>query len=284
VSKSPSAKIHGTRQNGTCMTASPEPNSVSTASQHPKGSLSTCEKQQDKNREIEFFNSHAVQAEYNVFSDSSNRRLINHCLQMAGLRAPGRMADLGCGSGVFSSLLAEKGFRCVGLDLSHGLTALGRKLYPRVSFLTADVEALPLASASLDGILLSGIVHHLPNPLQCAREVHRVLRPGGVFVAFDPNRLNPFMYVYRDRSSPLYSSKGVTPNERPVLAWQVRHVFSSVGFEVSTGYLSGLSYRYIASPLARIFLPAYNLADATLFALPFLKHFRAFVITAGLKQ
>lgn len=242
------------------------------------------EKNQDKNREIEFFDGHAAQAEYNVFSEDSNRLLINTCLKMAGLRPPGRVADLGCGSGVFSSLLTEKGFLCIGLDLSHGLTALGHKLYPRVSFLTADVEALPLESASLDGVLLSGIVHHLPNPLQCAREVHRVLRPGGLFVAFDPNRLNPFMYLYRDRSSPFYSPKGVTPNERPVLAWQVREVFSTAGFEVRTNYLSGLSYRYIASPLARLFLPAYNVADATLFALPFLKHFRAFVITAGFKH
>ncbi len=45
-----------------------------------------------------------------------------------------------------------------------------------------------------------------------------MLRPGGRFVAFDPNRMNPFMWLYRDRASPFYSSVGVTENERPVLA------------------------------------------------------------------
>ena len=45
-----------------------------------------------------------------------------------------------------------------------------------------------------------------------------MLRPGGRFVAFDPNRMNPFMWLYRDRSSPFYSPVGVTQNERPVLA------------------------------------------------------------------
>ena len=47
---------------------------------------------------------------------------------------------------------------------------------------------------------------------------------GRPFVAFDPNRMNPFMYLYRDRSSPLYSPVGVTPNQRPVLAREIFRV------------------------------------------------------------
>jgi SAM-dependent methyltransferase len=61
-------------------------------------------------------------------------------------------------------------------------------------------------------------VHRLLDPARCASEVFRVLKPDGSFVAFDPNRLNPFMYLYRDRSSPFYSSVG-------------------------TGYISDLNYR-----------------------------------------
>jgi SAM-dependent methyltransferase len=40
-------------------------------------------------------------------------------------------------------------------------------------------------------------VHPLPDPARCGSEVFRVLKPGGSFVAFDPNRLNPLMYLYR---------------------------------------------------------------------------------------
>ena len=98
------------------------------------------------------------------------------------------------------------------------------KRYPDLEFLEGDAEHLPFPSSSLDGVLLSGLVHHLPDPSRCAAEVFRVLKPGGAFVAFDPNRMNPFMYLYRDRSSPFYSSVGVTENERPVLAQQVAAV------------------------------------------------------------
>ncbi|HZR31474.1 MAG TPA: methyltransferase domain-containing protein [Terriglobales bacterium] len=242
------------------------------------------ERRQDKSKEIGFFNRHATEAEYNVFSERSNHRLISKCLELAKLRPPGRVADLGCGSGVFSAILSENGFDCLGLDISYGLVALGQRLRPNIRFLTADIEALPLPSCSLDGVMLSGVVHHLPDPRACAREVFRVLKPGGVFMAFDPNRMNPFMYLYRDRSSPFYSSKGVTENERPVLAWQVRRVFSEAGFEVRSSYLSGLSYRYVASSLGRVFLPAYNFLDSVFFLLPFLKNFSSFVLTTGVKK
>jgi len=238
---------------------------------------------QDKSKEISFFNLHAAGSEYNVFSDSSSRKLVDKCVQLAQLRPPGRVADLGCGSGVFSSILAEQGFECFGVDIAHGLTSLGHKLYPRVRFLTADIEALPLPTGSFDGVLLSGVIHHLPDPRACAQEVYRILKPGGVFMAFDPNRMNPFMYLYRDRTSPFYSSKGVTENERPLLAWRARQVFSEIGFEVRTAFVSGLTHRYVASPIARVLLPAYNIADS-LFLLPFLRRFGSFVLTAGIRR
>jgi ubiquinone/menaquinone biosynthesis C-methylase UbiE len=146
-----------------------------------------------------------------------------------------------------------------------------------------DVEALPFADASLDGVLLSGLVHHLPDPSRCAAEVCRVLRPGGRFVAFDPNRLNPFMYLYRDRSSPFYSAQGVTENERPVLPRAVAAVFRQAGFEVRSEFLGGLAYRYVASARARALLPIYNAIDAVLFGPPLLKRLRPFVLTCGEK-
>ena len=132
-------------------------------------------------------------------------------------------------------------------------------------------------------MLLSGLVHHLPDPTRCAREVYRVLRPGGRFAAFDPNRRNPFMYLHRDRSSPFYSSKGVTENERPVLAKEIANAFATAGFQVGTEYLSGLSYRYVASPVTRVLLPVYNAIDDIIFKPKFMAPLSAFVFTFGEK-
>jgi ubiquinone/menaquinone biosynthesis C-methylase UbiE len=238
---------------------------------------------QDKQKEIAFFDGHAAEDAYDVFTPESNKRLIETCTRLAGLKPGARVADLGCGSGVFTELLHRHGYDAVGLDISPKLIALGKAKYPKVEFLEGDVEHLPFPSSSLDGVLLSGLVHHLPDPALCAAEVFRVIKPGGTFIAFDPNRMNPFMYLYRDRSSPFYSSVGVTENERPVLAHQIATVFRKSGFKVGTDYLSDLRYRYLASAKLRWLLPAYNAVDRAVFAPNFMRPFRSFVLTYGVK-
>jgi hypothetical protein len=95
--------------------------------------------------------------------------------------------------------------------------------------------------------------------------------------------MNPFMYLYRDHSSPFYSPVGVTENERPVLARQVAAIFQRSGFKVGTDYISNLSYRYLASSKLRWLLPAYNAVDRLLFTPNFMKAMRSFVLTYGEK-
>jgi ubiquinone/menaquinone biosynthesis C-methylase UbiE len=239
---------------------------------------------QDKQKEIDFFDAHAASDSYDVFTPESSLRLVETCARLANLRPGARVADLGCGSGVFTELLHRLGYSPVGLDISPKLIELGKAKYPNVEFLEGDVEHLPFSDASMDGIVLSGLVHHLPDPARCATEAFRVLKPGGSFVAFDPNRMNPFMYLYRDRSSPFYSSVGVTENERPVIAREIAGVFQKAGFAVQTDYLSDLQYRYLASAKMRWLLPAYNALDRALFAPEFMKPFRSFVLTHGVRS
>jgi ubiquinone/menaquinone biosynthesis C-methylase UbiE len=242
------------------------------------------DKQQDKQKEIAFFDGHAAADSYDVFAPESSALLIRTAVEL-GQFAPGaRVADLGCGSGVFSNLLRQHGCVPTGLDISPKLIELGLRKYPGIEFLEGDVENLPFADASFDGVLLGGLVHHFPDPSRCATEVYRVLRPGGRFVAFDPNRMNPFMWLYRDRSSPFYSSVGVTENERPVLAKEAVATFQAAGFSVRTEYLSNLRYRYVASTRVRWLLPLYNAIDSMMFAPGFMRPFRSFVLTVGVKS
>jgi ubiquinone/menaquinone biosynthesis C-methylase UbiE len=245
--------------------------------------MSPLTRTQNKEKEIAFFDAHAAADEYDVFTPESNAKLIAAFRRLTGLQEGAYVADLGCGSGAFTELLRQAGYRAIGLDISPKLIALGRSKYPSLELVEGDVENLPFETASFDGLLLSGVVHHFPDPRRFAAEAFRVLRPGGRFMAFDPNRMNPFMWLYRDRSSPFYSSNGVTENERPVLSWQVASIFEETGFRVSTDYLAGLAYRYVASEKVRWLLPAYNFIDAKLFNLRILRPFRPFVLTKGEK-
>ena len=111
---------------------------------------------QDKRKEIEFFNSFAEKDPYNVFTDAGTMRLIRAIRSLGVLKPNGLTADLGCGSGVFTKILQNEGYRVLGLDISLEIMRAGKRNYPNLSFVTGDVERLPLAGESLDGVLLSG--------------------------------------------------------------------------------------------------------------------------------
>ncbi|MCW5692750.1 MAG: class I SAM-dependent methyltransferase [Pseudolabrys sp.] len=238
---------------------------------------------QNKTSEITFFDSHAASMAYDVFTPDTNEHIIDIVARLFDLGPGARVADLGCGSGVFTDRLRRRGYACTGVDLSPKLVRIARENFPGIEFIEGDIEHLPFADGSFDGVLLAGVLHHLPHRAQCAAEIKRILRPGGRFVAFDPNRFNPFMYLYRDRTSPLYSSVGVTENERPIIAREMAGAFAATGFKVGTEYHSGLKYRYLASSAVRWLLPAYNLVDGAIFAPAFMAPLRAFVFTYGEK-
>src|SRR5262249_46506105 len=140
-------------------------------------------KQQDKQKEIAFFDGHAAADEYDVFTPQASARLVDAFVALSALERGARVIDLGCGSGAFTALLARAGYDCVGLDLSGKLLEVGRRKHPGIAFVAGDIEQLPFADARFDGALLSGVVHHFPDPSPCAAEVFRVLRRGGRFVA-----------------------------------------------------------------------------------------------------
>lgn len=238
---------------------------------------------QNKSSEIAFFDGHGASNAYDVFTPQTNDGVIDTFVRLSGLRPGARIADLGCGSGIFTDLLRRRGYQCTGVDLSPTLIRIARRNFPGIEFIEGDIERLPFADASFDGVLLAGVLHHFTDRSHCVAEIKRILRPGGKFVAFDPNRMNPAMYLYRDRSSPFYSSVGVTENERPLLADEIATTFRAAGFRVDTEFHSGLTYRYTASPTARRLLPIYNLIDRLLFRPTFMRRMRAFVFTFGEK-
>ena len=105
----------------------------------------------------------------------------------AEVRRPGEVYDLGCGPGQTTAFLHGCGVKVHGLDLSAELLREARTRRPDIPFEQGDMLALPLADASLAGVLaFYAIVHLSLAGLQKAvAEMYRVLQPGGlVLLAF----------------------------------------------------------------------------------------------------
>jgi SAM-dependent methyltransferase len=99
----------------------------------------------------------------------------------ADVRGRGDVYDLGCGPGQTTAFLHGCGVPVRGLELSEELVREARQRHPGIPFEQGDMLALPLADASLAGVLaFYAIVHFSPAGLRRAlAEMHRVLPPGG---------------------------------------------------------------------------------------------------------
>jgi demethylmenaquinone methyltransferase/2-methoxy-6-polyprenyl-1,4-benzoquinol methylase len=84
--------------------------------------------------------------------------------------------DLACGTGDLGRMLARRGIRAVGLDLSAGMLAAGQAAGPLIQ---GDAAALPLAEASVDGVVCGFALRNVDDLAAVLREVARVVRPGG---------------------------------------------------------------------------------------------------------
>jgi malonyl-CoA O-methyltransferase len=100
-----------------------------------------------------------------------------------GIR-PQRALDLGCGSGRYLRLLADRGVpEVVGADLSRAMLERAREA--GCALVRAGVSKLPFAAESFDLVVCALVVGHVPSLDPVIAEAARVLRPGGVLAYSD---------------------------------------------------------------------------------------------------
>jgi ubiquinone/menaquinone biosynthesis C-methylase UbiE len=143
--------------------------------------------------------------------------------------------DFGCGHGMAAVVLARRGARVTAMDLSAGYLAEACRRAGAnerdIDFVQANGERLPFADGSFDGIWGNAILHHLDLAVT-ARELRRVLRPGGAAVFCEPWGGNPLVAFAR-RVLP-YPGKHRTADEHPFRAQDLaalRDVFPALRLE-----------------------------------------------------
>ena len=92
-----------------------------------------------------------------------------------------RILDLGCGDGQLTQRLAATGARVQGVDASAPMVAAARARGVVVD--EARAESLPYGNGTFDAVFSNAALHWVRGQDAMLAEVHRVLRPGGRFVA-----------------------------------------------------------------------------------------------------
>ena len=95
---------------------------------------------------------------------------------------PPDMVDIGAGTGIWALAFAESlGVRVHAVEPSGGMRARAEaaRPHPLVTYTEGSVERLPLDEDAVAAAWLSTVVHQFPDMAAAAREIRRVVEPGG---------------------------------------------------------------------------------------------------------
>lgn len=97
------------------------------------------------------------------------------------------IADLGCGAGFLTQYFAERGARVIAVDHAPRMVETARRSVgsASVEFRRGEMEQLPIATHEVDAAFANLVWHHLADVDRAAREVARVVKPGGTAVITD---------------------------------------------------------------------------------------------------
>jgi ubiquinone/menaquinone biosynthesis C-methylase UbiE len=127
------------------------------------------------------------------------REIYNRVLALDGAK----ILELGCGRAELTRLIATHGVdrHITALEVDEIQHALNLEItdLPNVSFKLAGAQEIPAADATFDIALMFKSLHHVPAELMlpALREIHRVLKPGGVLYVSEPIFAGDFNDILR---------------------------------------------------------------------------------------
>ena len=112
--------------------------------------------------------------------------LSRHNDRLIPYRAPGRLLDVGCGSGGYLDRMRSLGWQVTGLEPDEKAARTAREALG-LNVLTGELSCVDLPAGGFDAVTFWHVLEHLPEPRAALERARRLLRPGGLLVAQVPN-------------------------------------------------------------------------------------------------
>lgn len=143
-------------------------------------------------RESSIYDESRWKTEIGQYLNKTHQEIV---LRLSSLQENGRWLDLGTGTGRFAHALRATNRDVVGVDISFSMLEFARQQCTITSemsnpchFVNGSGLQLPFANGSFDGCVAINVFSHLPTWTTALKEIHRVLRPEGCFIANFPNQ------------------------------------------------------------------------------------------------
>jgi ubiquinone/menaquinone biosynthesis C-methylase UbiE len=129
--------------------------------------------------------------ENNGYEELHRSKRLKKILEAVVKYSPGeKVLDIGTAHGDIATLLAEKGFESVALDLNKNFLNYAKKKreFGKISYVCANALNLPFKDASFDVIIMGELVEHVAYPENLLKEAKRCLKKRGVIIITTPNK------------------------------------------------------------------------------------------------
>ena len=143
--------------------------------------------------------------------------------------------EFGCGTGTTALKLAPSVGRIVASDISGEMIAIAREKAKaegcaNATFEVARPEAAPWPDGSFDVAFGFNVLHLVADRAAALRGVHRLLRPGGLFISKTPclSEINPLLRI----AVPLAQLIGKAPHVAFLSAQDLEREIAAAGFEI----------------------------------------------------
>ena len=123
----------------------------------------------------------------NRYAAWSQRRTVGRLLRLVEPLDGKRVLDIGCGTGRWSRLVADRGGSVIGVDRSVSMVKEAKRRSPEITFRRMDAVALLLPDDGFDLAIAVTVIQHLSydEQVHALGELARVVRPGGHVLSVD---------------------------------------------------------------------------------------------------
>src|SRR5208282_5445413 len=104
----------------------------------------------------------------------------------------GRLLEIGSYCGIFLDRIRASGWEVTGLEPDRGAADYSRAKYG-LRIVDGVLPNPSLPDKNFDAVVMLHVIEHMPDPSENLREIHRVLKPGGVLVVETP-RFDSLMF------------------------------------------------------------------------------------------
>jgi len=206
-------------------------------------------------------------------------RRFNFFKKYGSLTTGKKVLEIGCGTGVFTALLAQTEAHTTAIDISPELIERAKLTIPHsnVSFEVQDAMATSFKDQSFDSVIGCSVLHHL-DALVALKEFFRLLKPDGTLVFSEPNMLNPQIALQKNIPY-LKKLAGDSPDETAFFSWQIKKMLKQAGFK----NYKVIPFDFLHPSVPKIIIPFVDAVGKTIEKIPLINQIAGSLLIVAYK-